>query len=193
MKADALAHHLRATVPSLEVAAIPQDIVNSTQVNPFGPDFDLVICAAADWRAESFLLAKRAQQAVPKNLMICWLESYAAAGHALLSVDPADDLFSLFDTKGRFEEPCTLWPPGVGIHRLAACQATFQPAGMSAAAAATAMCATIAIDQLQKPSTRGSHGFWFAESKRVSELGGSLAPWTAAWPPRAHSERPLFK
>lgn len=192
MKADALAHHLRANVPSVDVKAILHDVLDAKRVDPFDPGIDLVICVAADWRAESFLFAKRAQRSVPKNLMICWLEPYAAAGHALLSVNPDDDLFSLFDAKGEFKEPCTLWPPGLGIHRLAACQAAFQPAGMSAAAAATAMCATTAIDQLQKPASEGVHAFWFAEPARVNAYGGSLAPWTSAWPSRAHSERALF-
>lgn len=191
-KAAALADHIGACVPSIEVVPITKDVASQDSVDVFGPDVDLVICATVDWRSERFLFQERQRRENAPPLLVCWLESFAAAGHALLSLDPGDDLASLFDYQGHFLKPCTDWPGGPPEHRVAACQATFQPAGMVAAAPFIAQCSSLALDYLLGLQTVGTNAFWFTTAQRVEAVGGKLAPMTRGLAPRAFHERSLF-
>ncbi len=193
-KVDGIAHHVRASIPSVEVVPLSRDVADQMDPCPFDSTVDLVICCTADARSEHYLMElRRTTSGFPRKLLICWLEPYAVAGHALLSLDPADDLQGLFDPKGEFLQPCIDWPSGLPVHRMAACQATFQPAGMSAAMGAIAMCGTIALDALQDPGQSGRHGFWFADGDRVRRFKGTPAPWTFNLTPRAHLEQPTLR
>jgi len=191
-KAEALAHHIRATIPTTKVMPIGEDLVAQEKCNVFGPGIDLVICTTADKRCEQYLMAERFSHGAPGVLLICWLEPYAVAGHALASSSPSESLADLFSSRGNFLKPCVDWPNGIPAHRVPACQAAFQPAGMAAAVPAIAMCTSAVLDYLLHRRTGSAHLSWCADAKAVQSAGGRLAAHQQSLPGLAVSERPLF-
>jgi sulfur-carrier protein adenylyltransferase/sulfurtransferase len=191
-KAAALAHHIRATIPTAKVMPIGEDLVAQQKCNVFEPGIDLVICTTADKRCEQFLMAERFAHGAPGALLICWLEPYAVAGHALVSSSPSERLVDLFSSRGDFRKPCVDWPNGIPAHRVPACQAAFQPAGMATAVPTIAMCTSAVLDYLLHRRSGSAHLSWCADAKTVQSVGGSLAAHQEHLPGLAVSERPLF-
>lgn len=191
-KAKGLAHHIRSNIPSGNVTPIGEDVVTQTSCDIFGQGVDLVICAASDWRCEQFLMSERTKRGAPVPMLVCWLEPYAVAGHALLSMSASDHLSKLFAPDGRFLKPCFEWPGRIPTYRLPACQASFQPAGMAAALPVIAMCTTLALDCLLQRRKGSSHALWFSSSATAESVGGKLAQPMQNIPEYAWSERELF-
>lgn len=191
-KAVALAHHIRSSVPTTTITPISEDVVTQGKCDIFGPGIDLVICTTADWRSENFLMSERAKRGAPGTLIICWLEPYAVAGHALVSTVATEPLTTLFSPSGDFLKPCVDWPGGLVAHRLPACQAAFQPAGMAAAMPAIAMCTSAALDNLLQRRAGSAHMTWCTDPQTVQAVGGDVSALQQNWPALAVSERLLF-
>ena len=190
-KVKALGHHLQASVPSVQVDTIREDVVTQTAFSLWTSDADLVICATADWRSERFLFRSRNQLSNAPPFLVTWLEPYAVAGHAILSNDASDDLCRFFTSEGRPLLRCSEWPNGIPYSREPACQAGFNPADMAIAEISVSMVLNLALEQLKGERTSSSHHYYFHSSEKLAALGGKTSELGALTSSRTFNDQGL--
>lgn len=173
-KAHAMAHYLRTNFPGVAVAVKDVD-VRRLNVTEEVFNADLLICAAANWEAERFLLDHFVTGRFRGALQLGWSEPFGCAGHSLLFVENDFDPSEFFDDSGKFHRRMTEWPGELVSKRLPGCGATYMPAGILAIRPIATLMSQHAVDFLTSPAqAKGEHRTFFTSIDAVTRSGGSV-------------------
>lgn len=176
-KAPALASRLRAQLPHLDVQAIShriQDPVAAVALE----NVDLVICTAADWPAERFLMEAMAGRGIP--LLLSWAEPHALAGHSAVDTTGGQRLEHLFDHDGLAIHRKTAWSETEWA--LPGCSASHQPGTFNRLQHVAGLIVEHAIDVLLQAASPDEHRIWLGDQGTLTRLGGN---WID--PPPSHT------
>ena len=166
-KAPALASRLRAQLPHLDVHAIPHRVQDATTMTAL-EKADLVICTAADWPAERFLMEAMARREIP--LLLSWAEPHALAGHSAVDTTGGRQLEPLFDRDGLAIRRKTAWPETEWA--LPGCSASHQPGTFNRLQHVAGLVVEHAIDVLLQAASPDEHRMWLGDSGTLTRLGG---------------------
>ena len=179
-KAQALANELERSYPHLRDVSWRDD-----RVGPAAKDLveelvscDLIVSTMGNWGAESFLNdIQRVRSSFPP-ILYGWVESNAAAAHAVLILQCGPCLRCGVDDKGR---PClavTCWEDDQATFQEPACGALFTPYGPAELCWAHALLAEMVIDTLMKNWKSAIHRVWIGAESRIRDTGGT---WSEQW------------
>lgn len=143
---------------------------------------DLLISTMGDWGSEDALNCLHVNRSLSRPVLYCWLEKFAAAGHAVGIEKPGGCLRCHFDSIGTAEFQATVWPDGEGLQE-PACGVTFQPYGPVELSFVVAMGSTSALDYLLGRLSGSSHRVWAGSDRLLRDSGGS-------WSDRMNQEVP---
>lgn len=167
-KASALASRLRAQLPHLDMHAISHRIQDPAAAAAL-ENTDLVICTAADWPAERFLMEAMAGRGIP--LLLSWAEPHALAGHSAVDTTGGQRLEHLFDHDGLAIRRKTVWPETEWA--LPGCSASHQPGTFNRLQHVAGLVVEHAIDVLLQPASPDEHRIWLGDPGTLTRLGGN--------------------
>lgn len=167
-KALVLASRLRAQLPHLDVRAIPHRVQEPATATGL-ENTDLVICTAADWPAERYLMEEMTGRGIP--LLLSWAEPHALAGHSAFDTTGGRQLEPLFDRDGLATRRKTDWPETEWA--LPGCSASHQPGTFNRLQNIASLVVEHAIDVLLQAAPPDEHRIWLGDSGTLTRLGGS--------------------
>jgi hypothetical protein len=176
-KAPALASRLRAQLPHLDVRAISHRVQDPPAATAL-ENADLVICTAADWAAERYLMEALAGRGIP--LLLSWAEPHALAGHSAVDTTGGCRLEPLFDRDGLAIRRKTDWPETEWA--LPGCSASHQPGTFNRLQHVAGVVVEHAIDVLLLAASPDEHRIWLGDQGTLTRLGGN---WID--PPPSHT------
>lgn len=166
-KAQALAARLHDQLPHLNVRSIPHRIQDPPSAMAL-ENTDLVICTAADWPAERYVMEVLTDGGLP--LLLSWAEPHALAGHSAVDTTGGHRLASLFDRDGLAICQRTRWPEVAWA--LPGCAASHQPGTFNRLQQIAGMIVEHAIDVLLKSTSPDEHRIWLGDTATLRRLGG---------------------
>ena len=167
-KAPALASHLRAQLPHLDAHAVSHRVQHAATMAAL-EEVDLVICTAADWPAERFLMEAMAGCGIP--LLLSWAEPHALVGHSAVDTTGGRRLEPLFDRDGLAIRRKTAWPEAEWA--LPGCAASHQPGTFNRLQHVAGLVVEHAIDVLLQATSPDEHRMWLGDSGTLTRLGGN--------------------
>lgn len=139
---------------------------------------DIVVCATADWPAESELNIRQVQGEISTPVLFVWTEPHACAGHAVLTFPGGPCLQCGFSHTGECKLQITTWPAGDQSEPEPACGAVFQPYGPIELLGTISVGASLALDGLLGRVKVATHRIWAGPETLLTDAGGS---WTECW------------
>lgn len=160
-KAAAMKAFIEASIPMVDVEAIPKDWRSSDRLRDLG-GFDCIVSLTANWPSDKALslLLRESSKSCP--LVFGWMETYGCVGHSLAITDVGGCLLCGSDAHGHFKDHITE-PTGGALVELPRCGDSFAPHGYLDAQSTKQMIAAQVIDVLQGRVQKSEHRFWVAD------------------------------
>ena len=179
-KAAELAADIESSFPHLNTV--------ESRVAQFGPQasellddltsYDLIVSTMGNWSAECFLNEWQQEGGISPPVLYGWVESHAAAAHAVLVSSRSGCFRCGVDHLGRPKLEVTDWSEDSLNVQEPSCGALFSPYGPAELGWAHALITTAAIDALTKPATMPLHRVWVGSREHLEARGGR---WTRCW------------
>ena len=179
-KAPELAREIERAYPHLGEVAWRRERIGPKARRLVGElvSCDLIVSAMGNWAGESFLNDIHQETDGYPPILYGWLESHAAAVHAVF-VPEGDACFRCgVDDKGQPHLRVAHWPEGSDSFQAPACGAVFTPYGSVELCWAHALLAEAAIDALVGNLATASHRVWIGSRNRIEAVGGT---WASNW------------
>ena len=179
-KAQDLAGEIEQAYPHLEDVSWRRDKFSLAATSLIGElrACNLIVSTMGNWAAESFLNDVQQDDADFPSILYGWVETNAAAAHAVL-VPPGEACLRCgVDDKGRPHLTVSKWERGRGMLQEPACGAQFTPYGPAELCWAHALLAEMIIDALTSNFDSAVHRVWIGMRSRISAAGGA---WSEDW------------
>ena len=179
-KAQYLAGEIERAYPHLEDVSWRRDKFGPATTGLIGElrACDLIVSAMGNWAAESFLNDVQRDIADFPSILYGWVETNAAAAHAVL-VPPGDACLRCgVDDKGRPHLAVSQWERDRDMLQEPACGAQFTPYGPAELCWAHALLAEMVIEALTSNFDSAVHRVWIGMRSRINAASGA---WSEDW------------
>ncbi len=177
-KAVQLAKSLRQRFPHLAIEAEGKSWQEYVRTKPeYCTCTDLIISTMGAWSQESELNAAVLESSPFTPILYGWTEQHAAAGHAVVFMDPTACLRCLTDDLGELRIPVTSWGSDT-MKQVPACGGSFQPYGAVELEHTNALIAELAMGVLLGAIGVSTHRVWIGHRRTLEQAGGR---WNREW------------
>lgn len=174
-KARALAQHMRAYFPDLDVEPTTSSWEAAWQEDPDVFDsMDLIVSALGEWSSESLLNQLTTHGPEVPPVIFGWLEAFGLAGHAVSVMPGGGCLRCLTDDYGRFVAHVAHFDGEPPIEREAGCSVVFQPFGAPSVAPVATLVTDAALDAL-RGNLRSEHRTWVGPIDAFDRAGALIS------------------
>lgn len=172
-KAEALSHALQKQMPHLEIYGNCLDWREALHKNPrLFDSLDLIVVTVADLRCELPLNELARAKGLP-SIIYGWLESYAIAGHCLMSVPGSGCRACGIDHQGNWANRVGHFEKGTLKKEPGGC-AYYQEYGPAALLPIAAMISNSALKALNQPPTASLLSTWVSDAEHLKRASAQL-------------------
>jgi sulfur-carrier protein adenylyltransferase/sulfurtransferase len=178
-KAVKLADDLNTRFPHLKISGNRMTCETfCTSKLYFIQNADLIISTIGSWRSEGWLNTMANDSSIQSPILYGWMESHAAAGHAVVFQKKNVCLRCIRDDIGHVKIPVSSWPEGSTMIPVPSCGGSFQPYGAIEISHIHGLIAGLALDVLLENTTTSAHRIWIGSEKIIEHTGGV---WNPSW------------
>lgn len=180
-KAGALSGVLKQNFPHLTLSSCSKSARSALEESVVASNADLIVNVTGDWGASAFLNGYQREVEHRPAVIYGWMESKAAAGHAVL-IGKEHCIQCGFDDVGAPKIRITHWPES-DMAQEPECGAVFESYGATEVAHSASLVVTLSLELLNGTVTAPVHRIWIGASSYLKNAGGD---WSEYW--RAHPE-----
>lgn len=173
-KSQVLAARLRAQVPditSIEHSTKSIQQIIRTDPNAFD-QFDLIVSATGDFIADSAIAHLQSSKSFNGPIVFSWMEAYALAAHAVVTVPGLAPFEAGFDDNGTFKLQASQNTKPAPQE----CGGNTTPFGVIETAQAQAITSQLALEVLRGIVPGGTWRTWLASAAILADSGGNWSP-----------------